>query len=109
MKIQLLLFSALACGQALAQQVNSPAAGGQEGNGRPACASMRDAPPATGCAMHGEALDPGKLITEEPTAAGPRTMAPTRQQVVAEIERARRSGEMDFAASEIGLDSPRRR
>ena len=108
MKILLLLFSALAftCGQALAQQPAAPAANGQQGNGRPPCTASHDAPAATGCAMP---ADPGKMMADEPTAAGPRTAMPTRQQVVAEIDRARRAGEMDFAAAEVSLDSPRHR
>lgn len=107
MKIRLLLISVLACGQALAQQPSPPMAGGQEGNARSPCASTREGAADTHCAMRSETMaampDPGKLMAEEPTAAGPRMAAPTRRQVLAELERARRAGEMDYAAVEIGV------
>jgi len=74
------LFLALVCSQLLA-----------------ACATQPDA----------SAVDPEQLLATEPTAAGPQPR--TRQQVVAELERARRAGEMDFADSEASLDLPRSR
>ncbi|HEY8879963.1 MAG TPA: DUF4148 domain-containing protein [Roseateles sp.] len=51
--------------------------------------------------------DPDKLLATEPTAAGPQPW--TREQVLAELERARQAGEMDFAESEASLDAPRHR
>lgn len=47
--------------------------------------------------------DPDKQLAADPTAARPRPL--TRRQVIAEMERARSAGEMDFAASEASLDA----
>jgi len=59
------------------------------------------------CATQADLADPDRLLAAEPTAAGPQPW--TRQQVVAELERARQAGEMDFADSEASLDGPGRR
>ena len=109
MKTRFLLL-ALVCSQVLAQQ-SPPAAPGPEATPRPVCTAERQGQPDPACAAQADVrlalANPDKLLAAEPTAAGPRTL--TRRQVVAEIERARRAGEMDFAASEVNLDSPRRR
>ena len=109
MKTRFLLL-ALVCSQTLAQQ-SPPAAPGPEVPTRAACTAGNQGQPDKDCAAQADMrlalADPNKLLATEPTAAGPRPL--TRRQVVAEIERARRAGEMDFAASEVNLDSPRRR
>jgi hypothetical protein len=101
----LLLCCALVCGQALAQQP-SPAA--PDRSTAPREAASPAAYPAR--ADRTAAMpDPDKLMAAEPTSAGPLARPLTRQQVVAEIERARRAGEMDFAAFEASLPSSTRR
>jgi len=104
----LLLCCALVCGQALAQQA-SPAAPDRS-------TAPKEAQPAAAYPARADKMatmpDPDKLLATEPTSAGLRAGAlsgpPTRRQVVAEIERARRAGEMDFAAFETGLPPSRR-
>ncbi|CAM3800489.1 hypothetical protein [Roseateles saccharophilus] len=103
----LYILGALVCGQALAQQSSPTTPDSAQGSAsHTACAQAQ---PGHACPMHAEArtamADPDKLLASEPTAAGPMT----RSQVVAEIERARRAGEMDFAASEASLSMVRRR
>ncbi len=58
------------------------------------------------CATPADLADPDKLLAAEPTAAGPQSL--TRQQVIAELERARQAGDMDYANSEASLYTPRR-
>jgi predicted outer membrane protein len=59
------------------------------------------------CATQADLADPDKLMAAEPTAAGPQPL--TRQQVIADMERARRAGDMDYANSEASLEVPRKR
>lgn len=99
----LLLCCALVGGQALAQQA-APAAPDRMPREAPAPAAY-PAPAGQPTAMP----DPDKLMAAEPTSAGPRAGPLTRRQVIAEIERARRAGEMDFAAAEAGLPPTLRR
>jgi hypothetical protein len=101
----LLLCCALVCGQALAQQA-SPAAPDRDTAPKAAQSATY---PARADKMAATMPDPDKLLATEPTSAGRLAGPPTRQQVVAEIERARRAGEMDFAAFETGLAPSRRR
>ncbi len=57
---------------------------------------------ACAMAMPTAKLDPAGLLTSDPPAAGVAKKPLTRRQVIAEIERARRNGEMDFARQEVG-------
>ena len=52
------------------------------------------------------AFNPAALMASNPPAAGVAKGPLTRRQVVAEIERARRNGEMDFARQELGPYQP---
>lgn len=59
------------------------------------------------CATQADLADPDQLLAAEPTAAGPQSLS--RQQVIDELERARKGGDMDYADSEASLEAPRRR
>lgn len=59
------------------------------------------------CATQAELADPDQLLAAEPTAAGPQPL--TRRQVIAELERARKSGDMDYANSEASLEALHKR
>jgi len=108
---QLIFCCAFACGPALPQQASQaqPAAPAASVAADTRCAAAPNAAPSATCSRQEERLallsDPARLMAAEPTAAGPRDTALTRRQVIAELERARRAGEMDFAAFEAGLDA----
>ncbi len=110
MLTRFLLLSALACGQALAQDAK-PAMSTVE-SARPDCPPARtalidsNASKACDTRMSAAAMpDPDKMLATEPAAAGPQP--PSRSQVIGEISRARQAGELDWAATETGIASPR--
>ncbi|MBV8034710.1 hypothetical protein [Roseateles sp.] len=115
MSTRFLLLSVLACGQALAQSTPSPMPATEPAADPTDCAFTRTAPadPNTSKAcdarMSAAAMpDPDKMLAGAPPGAGLRQGPLSRSQVVDEISRARHAGELDWAAMETGLDSPRR-
>lgn len=106
MLTRILLLSALACAQALAQDAKPAMPTPQPA--LPECQIARtalyDANASKACEARMSAAampDPDKMLAAEPAAAGPRP--PGRRQVIDEISRARQAGELDWAATETGL------
>lgn len=96
------LLLALSLAAAAALQAQTPPAP------KPDCAATAKSQAEHACAMGAPAtkLDPAALMASNPPAAGVAKGPLTRRQVVAEIERARRNGEMDFARQELGPYQP---
>ena len=113
MLTRFLLLSALACSQVLAQDAKPPTPPADPPANRSDC--MIGPMPANAsrpCEVRTSQASampaPDKLLAAEPPGAGPQPAALTRSQVIDEISRARRAGELDWAAMEAGLDAPRR-
>lgn len=60
-------------------------------------------------ALYKQALDPARMMANEPSAAGYLRASPSRVQVITELKRAREAGELDWASFELGLGSMSRR